>query len=143
MERVRIPCQYAVSGNLKTDVLYSEEPFSFWGGVERETGIITDRRHDRYDESMSGAAFVFPFGKGSSGAGTTIMEMVRLKTAPSAIINLESDPVLLTGPLIAKYFYDVIIPVVNVTKEDYNKLKSAKQIEFYEQADYIDAYYEE
>ena len=72
MDVVKLNCSYAVSGKLEADVLYSEDPFSFWGGVERETGIVTDRRHGNYGVSKKGKAFVFPFGKGSSGAGTTI-----------------------------------------------------------------------
>ena len=108
MENVRIQCRYAVSGNVTADVLFSNDPFSFWGGVERETGIVTDKRHGNYGVSMKEKAFVFPFGKGSSGAGTTIMEMVRQGSNPAAIVNITSDPVLLTGPLIAKYFYDIL-----------------------------------
>ena len=138
MEKIRISCRYAVSGNIKAPVLYSETPFSFWGGVERETGIVTDKRHECYGVSMKDMVFVFPFGKGSSGAGTTIMEMVKQGTNPAAIINLNSDPVLLTGPLIAKYFYDRIIPVVNVSEEDYRKLAEAKEITFFEDAGYME-----
>lgn len=134
-------CKYAVSGNLRAEALFSNDPFSFWGGVERETGVITDKRHSGYQTSMSGKVFIFPFGKGSSGAGTTIMEMVRQNTAPAAMVNLTTDPVLLTGPLIAKFFYGKIIPVVNVSEEDYSKLANAREIAFYEDSDFIDVFY--
>lgn len=90
---------------------------------------------------MAGQVFAFPFGKGSSGAGLVILEQVRLDCAPAAIINLRSDPVILTGPLIAKHFYNKSIPVVNLSEEDYEKLEGAKEIEFFEDKDYIDVYY--
>ena len=141
MEKVRISCKYAVSGNVTAEVLFSNDPFSFWGGVERETGIVTDKRHGNYGISMKEKAFVFPFGKGSSGAGTTIMEMVRQGTNPAAIVNITADPVLLTGPLIAKYFYDKIIPVVNLPEEEYAKLAEARSITFFEDKDYIEVSY--
>ena len=66
---------------------------------------------------------------------------MRLDCAPAAIINLRSDPVILTGPLIAKHFYNKSIPVVNLSEEDYEKLEGAKEIEFFEDKDYIDVYY--
>ncbi|WP_409968059.1 DUF126 domain-containing protein [Bengtsoniella intestinalis] len=141
MEKVRIQCKYALSGATRAEVLYSNDPFSFWGGVERETGIVTDKRHGNFGVSMSGKIFVFPFGKGSSGAGTTLMEMVRQGTAPAAMVNITTDPVLLTGPLIAAHFYDKMIPVVDLSEEDYKKLETAKEVEFFADADYIDVYY--
>ena len=142
MESLRIKCKYAATAiKIKVPVLYSEDPFSFWGGVDRETGIVTDRRHGNYGECMTGKAFVFPFGKGSSGAGTTLMEMARSGTAPAAIVNITTDSILLTGSLIAKYCYDKLLPVVNLSEEDYKKLKYAREIQFFESADYIDVFY--
>lgn len=141
MEKIKIYCKYAVSGNVEARVLFSNDPFSFWGGVERTTGIITDKRHGNFGQNMKGKAFVFPFGKGSSGAGTTIMEMVKQGTNPAAIINITSDPVLLTGPLIAKYFYDKIIPVVNLSEANYKRLENAKIIRFLEKQNYIEVSY--
>ena len=47
----------------------------------------------------------------------------------------------MTGPLIAKRFYNVDIPVVNVSEEDYAKLKGAKEVQFYDDRDEITIYY--
>ncbi|WP_409969385.1 hypothetical protein RFF05_05535 [Bengtsoniella intestinalis] len=69
------------------------------------------------------------------------MEMVRQGTAPAAMVNITTDPVLLTGPLIAAHFYDKMIPVVDLSEEDYKKLETAKEVEFFADADYIDVYY--
>ena len=66
---------------------------------------------------------------------------MRTDCAPAAIINLRSDPVVLTGPLIAKRFYGVSIPVVNLSEEDYAALEGAKEVEFHEDRDEIDVYY--
>lgn len=141
MEKVSINCKTAVSGNARGQLLYSNDSFCFWGGADPATGIIRDNRHGNYQENMSGKVFAFPFGKGSSGAGLVILEMIRMGCAPAAIINLRSDPVILTGPLIAKHFYDVHIPVVNLSEEDYKKLEGAKEIEFIDGEDRINVYY--
>ena len=141
MEKVRVGCKAAVTGNVKAELLFSNDSYCFWGGVDQSTGVITDGRHGNYQQSMKGKAFAFPYGKGSSGAGLVILEMVRTGCQPAAIINLRSDPVILTGPLIAKHFYDVKIPVVNLSEEDYKKLDGASAVEFYEGESFIDIYY--
>ena len=90
---------------------------------------------------MAGKVFAFPTPKGSSGTGLIILEQVRTHCAPAAIINVRSDPVVLTGPLIAKRFYNISIPVVNISEEDYAKLEGAKEVEFFEDRDEIVIYY--
>lgn len=142
MEKVSMKCRTAVSGSAKGELLFSNDSFCFWGGADPATGIIRDNRHGNYLKNMSGKVFAFPFGKGSSGAGLVILEMIRAGCAPAAIINLRSDPVILTGPLIAKHFYDVNIPVVNLSEEDYMKLEGAKEVEFTDGEDQINVYYE-
>ena len=123
MEKVSIKCKVAVSGNVRARLLYSKDSFCFWGGADPQSGLIRDNRSDCYEKNMAGQVFAFPFGKGSSGAGLVILEQVRLDCAPAAIINLRSDP------------------VVNLSEEDYEKLEGAKEIEFFEDKDYIDVYY--
>lgn len=141
MEKVTVNCKTAVSGNVRASLLFSNDSFCFWGGADPQTGLIRDNRHSCYQENMAGKVFAFPFGKGSSGAGLVILEQIRLDCAPAAIINLRSDPVILTGPLIAKHFYGKEIPVVNLSEEDYKKLEGAKEVELFKGKDTIDIYY--
>lgn len=141
MEKISVKCKKAVSGNARGKLLFSNDSFCFWGGADPASGEIRDNRHGNYQENMTGKVFAFPFGKGSSGAGLVILEMIRTGHAPAAIINLRTDPVILTGPLIAKHFYDVNIPVVNLSEEDYQKLHGAKEVEFFDDKDVIDIYY--
>lgn len=142
MEKVKLQCKYALAGSAKGELLFSHDSFSFWGGVDVENGVIKDKRHGNFQQSMTKKIFAFPFGKGSSGAGTTIMEMARLDTAPAAIINVYTDPVILTGPLIATHFYEKPIPVVNLSEENYKKLEGAREVELVDGADYILVSYE-
>ena len=69
------------------------------------------------------------------------MEMLRIGTAPAAIINVHTDPVILTGPLICKHFYNQILPVINLSEEDYKKLEGAKEIEIFEDKEEMIVYY--
>ena len=136
MEKVTVPCRTAVYGNVRAELLWANEPMSFWGTVDPQSGLIRDNRHVLY---MKVLAFTTP--KGSSGTGLIILEQVRTGCAPAAIINLRSDPVVLTGPLIAKRFYGISIPVVNLSEENYAKLDGAKEVEFYADRDEITIYY--
>lgn len=141
MEKVTVKCKTAVYGNVRAELLWANEPMSFWGTVDPQSGLIRDNRHSLYMKNMAGKVLAFTTPKGSSGTGLIILEQIRTGCAPAAIINLRSDPVVLTGPIIAKRFYDVTIPVVNLTEEDYAKLEGAKEVEFHDDRDEIDIYY--
>ena len=143
MEKIVLKCKNVISEPKKIDLIYSNDPFSFVGGVNIQTGEISDYRHANYQENIKGRAFAFPFGKGSSGAGLVLMEMLRIGTAPAALINVYTDPVILTGPLICKHFYGQILPVINLSEEDYAKLEGAKQIELFADKDEVVVYKQE
>lgn len=119
MEKVTVKCKTAVYGNVRAELLWANEPMSFWGTVDPQSGLIRDNRHALYMKNMAGKVLAFTTPKGSSGTGLIILEQIRTGCAPAAIINLRSDPVVLTGPIIAKRFYNVDIPVVNLSEEDY------------------------
>ena len=141
MEKVTVKCKTAVYGNVRAELLWANEPMSFWGTVDPQSGLIRDNRHALYMKNMAGKVLAFTTPKGSSGTGLIILEQIRTGCAPAAIINLRIDPVVLTGPIIAKRFYNVDIPVVNLSEEDYAKLEGAKEVEFHDDRDEIDIYY--
>ena len=141
MEKVTVKCKTAVYGNVRAELLWANEPMSFWGTVDPQSGLIRDNRHALYMKNIAGKVLAFTTPKGSSGTGLIILEQIRTGCAPAAIINLRSDPVVLTGPIIAKLFYNVDIPVVNLSEEDYAKLEGAKEVEFHDDRDEIDIYY--
>ena len=141
MEQLTLKCKNVIAANKRVKLVGSNDSFSFVGGVNIQTGDISDYRHANYQENITDQAFAFPFGRGSSGAGLVLMEMLRIGTAPAAIINVHTDPVILTGPLICKHFYNQILPVINLSEEDYKKLEGAKEIEIFEDKEGMIVYY--
>ena len=139
---VELACKYIIAPKktLRLELLFSNDPISFFGGVNSTTGNIEDHRHSSYQQSMTHKAFAFPFGKGSSGAGLVLMEMARLQTAPAAIINIRTDPVILTGPLICKHFYEQIFPVINLSREDYARLAHMKEVALFSKGTTLEAF---
>ncbi|MCQ5129235.1 DUF126 domain-containing protein [Butyricicoccus faecihominis] len=132
MEQITLKCRNVIAASARLPLVSSGESFSFVGGVDIQSGTISDYRHPNYRENITGKAFAFPFGRGSSGAGLVLMEMLRIGTAPGAIINVYTDPVILTGPMICRHFYNQVIPVLNVSETDFAKLAGAKEIEIFQ-----------
>lgn len=77
-------------------------PISFWGGVDPKTGVIADRRHPQFGQSIAGRALLVPATVGSSSAAAILLELVHAKLAPAAVILHEPDAILLLGLIVAK-----------------------------------------
>ncbi|MGB9669465.1 MAG: aconitase X swivel domain-containing protein, partial [Anaerolineales bacterium] len=63
-----------VSGTTSGEAVVSNQPISFWGGVDPATGEVIDRRHECSGVVITGKVFVFPTGKGSSTGSAVLME---------------------------------------------------------------------
>ena len=105
-------------------ILFTQQAISFWGCVDPVTGTISDKRHELFGESISGKVLVFPFGKGSSTGSLMLLELLRLDLAPAAIINVRTEPLLATGPVVGKHFYGKSFPIVNIDERDFGLLET-------------------
>ena len=104
-----------VPGTAEGRALVLDEPLSFWGGVDPETGDITDVRHPQHGASVTGRILVMPSGRGSSSSSSVLAESIRAGTAPAAIVLGEADPILALGAIVARELYGIVTPVVVVT----------------------------
>ena len=86
-------------GRGEGEVVLSESPVSFLGGVEPSTGNIAGREDGR---SVKGKVFAFPQGKGSTVGSYVLLEMRRRGTLPAAIINSVAEPIVATGSVMAR-----------------------------------------
>jgi predicted aconitase with swiveling domain len=111
-------------GTGKGRLLSTRQPISFWGCVDPATGNVSDKRHELFGESIARKILVFPFGKGSSTGSLMILELLRLNLAPAAIINIRTEPLLATGPVVAKHFYDKSFPIANIGESDFDLLET-------------------
>lgn len=101
-----------VGGTAEGEALVCRDPVSFYGGVDPDTGVITEPGHSCYGECISGKVFVFPTGKGSTVGSYVIYRMKKQGTAPAAIINVETEAILATGCVISS------IPLVDKLEGD-------------------------
>jgi predicted aconitase with swiveling domain len=101
-----------VGGYAEGEALVSVDPVSFYGGVDPETGIVTEPGHTVEGECITDKVFVFPTGKGSTVGSYVLYRMKKLGTAPIAIINIETEVIIATGCVLAE------IPLIDKLDKD-------------------------
>ncbi len=114
-----------VSGEAAGPVLALDEPLSFWGGLDSETGAIIDHHHPQFGQCVAGTILAMRSGRGSSSASSVLAEAIRLGTAPAAIVLLETDEIIVIGSVVADELYGITMPVVVVDKSVSEKLRTA------------------
>jgi predicted aconitase with swiveling domain len=82
--------------------LVSSEGISFYGGVDPETGVVTEAGHPLAGRSVAGRILVFPQGKGSTVGSYTLYRLAKNGVAPAGIINRTCETVVAVGAIIAE-----------------------------------------
>ncbi len=100
-----------VKGIAEGDAIVSRKRISFLGDIDPATGEVTDRNSDIHGENISGKILIFPGGKGSTVGSYVILRMKKNGTAPLAIINDVSEPIIAVGAVIAE------IPLMDSLKD--------------------------
>jgi predicted aconitase with swiveling domain/8-oxo-dGTP pyrophosphatase MutT (NUDIX family) len=87
-------------GKAEGKALVIHSPFSFLGGVNAQTGMLTVSS-GREGESLDGRVFVFLRGKGSTVGSYTLLDLRKNGHLPSAIINERAETIVATGAVMA------------------------------------------
>jgi uncharacterized protein len=117
------------AGQFEGEVVVSSRAFGFWQGLDPATGIVIDKRHDLCGATIKGKAFVFPYGRGSTGTPGIFLEAVRNGCAPAAIINITSEPMIIMCALLAEAFFKVSIPIVDgLAQEPHTLLQTGDRV---------------
>jgi len=125
VQREVASCKSVVSGVSEGFALVSSEPFSFWGDLDPKTGRIINPRSSLFGESVKSRVFVYPGGRGSSTTSAILLEAIRCSNAPCAIINLQVEPIIAIGILVAQEIYhNVVLPVAAVSEEAFHRLQT-------------------
>ncbi len=83
------------------EALLCPDPISFLGGVDPETGRGIQQGHPLQGRSVAGKVLVFPTGCGSTVGSYVLVNLKRNGVAPAAIVNQETDVVVLIGAVLA------------------------------------------
>jgi predicted aconitase with swiveling domain len=106
------------SGTAEGEALVSSEPIGFLGGVDGETGLVTEKGHPLEGESVVGKVLVFPTGKGSTVGSYVLYQLARNGLAPAAILNAESEPIVAVGAIISDIPMVDRIPIEEIRTGD-------------------------
>jgi cis-L-3-hydroxyproline dehydratase len=129
MDQLIIQGKPFIAGTASGLALVSDEPLSFWGGYDWKTGEITDRRHPLSGAIAKGKILAIPFTRGSSTTTAVLLEAIRARTAPNAIITTSTDFFFALASVVADELYSSPIPLVAVSESDFAKLRTGDQIE--------------
>ena len=83
------------------ELLVTDVPISFLGGVDPQTGTIIDANHPLSGRSVAGKVLAFPYGKGSTVGSYVMYGLKRNNVAPAAIINTECETIIAIGAIIS------------------------------------------
>jgi len=86
-----------IGGLAEGEAVVTHQPVSFLGGVNPDKGIVVERGHELEGQSITGKIFIFSHGKGSTAGPYIIYAMAKRKTAPAAMINVETEPIIAVG----------------------------------------------
>lgn len=113
-----------IPGEARGAALVCNEPLSFWGGYDWKTGEIIDRRHMLSGAIATDRILAVPFTRGSSTTTAVLLEAIRAKTAPAALITTDTDFFFALASVVADEMYASPLPVVALSEEDFARLKT-------------------
>lgn len=112
MKTIELSGRSVVLGRAQGLALVTTQPISFFGGLDPEKGTVIEKRHELEGKKITGKVLVFPGGKGSTVGSYVIYAMKKKGTAPAAIINVETEPIIAVGCVLAG------IPLMDKLNED-------------------------
>ena len=110
----RVAAETLCSGEAAGEILWLDEPLSFWGGTSLSTGVITDVHHPQHGVSLAGRVVVMGASRGSSSSSSVLAEQIRAAVAPAAILLASRDVIVILGALAAAEVYGTRLPILLV-----------------------------
>lgn len=103
-------------------LLVLSRPISFWGGVDPASGRIADPRHPQHEASIAGRLLALPGTIGSSSSSSVLLELIVAGHAPTGLILVETDAILLLGGIVARELGHRAPPALKLAPADFARL---------------------
>jgi predicted aconitase with swiveling domain len=117
-----------VPGEAEGEALVTDQPLSFWGGYDFNTGTIIDTHHPLAGTPAAGRVLAVPFSKGSSTTTQVLLEAVRAGTAPAAMLTTGVDSFFALASIVAGVMYGKSFPVVALDPSDFATLATGARL---------------
>ncbi len=94
-ERIKEALNPVIDGSTEGELLVVEQSFSFWGGIDPETGKIIDLNNPQYGISIKDKIIAMPGIIGSTAGPGALLACLYKNTGPRAIIleQLDASPI--------------------------------------------------
>jgi predicted aconitase/predicted aconitase with swiveling domain len=119
--------RFILAGEAAGPILATDEPLSFWGGVDPATGLIIDVHHPLHGHSLTGKVLVMPSSRGSCTGSGVLLDLVLSGRGPSALIFRDPEDVLTLGALVAAGMFGSRLPVLRVSSPVFDALTGAAE----------------
>jgi len=120
---IKLKAHIVSRGKAQGYALVSSSPISFLGSIDVKTGIVVEKGHELEGISIKGKVLVFPGGKGSTVGSYAIYQLKKNGVAPSAMINIHTEPIVAVGAIISD------IPLVdNLEQNPVNAIKNGDKV---------------
>lgn len=129
MAKLTLQGRVIIPGEARGKALVSNEPLSFWGGYDWKTGEIIDRHHMLSGAIAKDKILAIPFTRGSSTTTAVLLEAIRARTAPAAIITTDTDFFFALASVVAEELYKSPLPLVALAKSDFRQLRTDNEIQ--------------
>ncbi len=114
-----------VGGHGNGTALVTRTPINFTAALTKPENILKsrrdelrDRHHDLFGQKIREKVLVFPSSIGSTESGLVLLEIAYRRIAPAAMIVQQSDPLLVSGTILAGIWFGRGMPVVAYSEED-------------------------
>jgi predicted aconitase with swiveling domain len=111
-----------LEGTAEGDLLRLERPLSFWGGVDPNSGEVTDPRHPQFGQSMAGCIVAMERGIGSSSGSSILLELLSNGNGPVGLLLIEPDAILTLAAVVAREMGYADLPIFLITEADFGRL---------------------
>lgn len=101
MIQIKVKCRIISRGIAEGNVILTHDTISFLGNVDPNSGVIVEEGHELFGKSIKDKVLVFPHGKGSTVGSYVLYQLSKNGVAPSAMINIDSDPIVAVGAIIS------------------------------------------
>ena len=101
MEKIVLKGRKVCGGVAEGEALVTKEAIGFLGGVNPNTGVVVEKKHELEGQKITGRVLVFPHGKGSTSGPYVIHATARRGNGPVAMINVKAEPIIAVGAVMA------------------------------------------
>ena len=108
-----------LSGVAKGPLLSTDQPVNFTAAFTKPhnvvpawRAVVRDRHHPWFGINIKGKVLAVPACIGSTLTGLVLLDMVRLKAGPAAIIVDKADTLLTSGIILSEVWYERAVPIV-------------------------------